>query len=311
MLFCGAGTPLQGKRNTGRNEMKSMTGFGNATVTDANTGIGLKAEISSINKKQLELKLSLPRELFTYEIPLRTLISDRITRGSVFVRVELISGTAGDAVLDFSRLKAIYYSAQAFQKEHGIPGEITISDLLSLPDAAVPVSVDYTDPLYLKLLTDAVNEALDHLVNMRFHEGEKLKADLLARIDQMEETVKRIQPLTENLPELQTAKLMEKLDDLGLPVDSSDERLLKEVVIFADKLDVSEEITRLHCHFNHFRKLANSDHAVGRSLDFLVQEIFRECNTLGTKAASPEISPTIVNLKTDLEKIREQVQNIE
>ena len=104
---------------------------------------------------------------------------------------------------------------------------------------------------------------------------------------------------------------MEKLDDLGIPVDSGDERLLKEVVIFADKLDVSEEITRLHCHFNHFRKLAASEQSVGRSLDFLVQEIFRECNTLGTKAASPEISPMIVYLKTELEKIREQVQNIE
>ena len=292
--------------------MKSMTGFGSANATDAKTGIGLKAEISSINKKQFELKLGLPRELFTYEIPLRSLVSDRISRGSVFVRIELLPGAEGNGIsLDFAKLLAVYQSAKSFQQEHGIPGEITISDLLSLPDAAAPVSVDYSDPLYLNLVTESVNKALDHLINMRFHEGEKLKADLLARIDQMESIVDQIQPLTENLPEQQTAKLMEKLDDLGISVDSSDERLLKEVVIFADKLDVSEEITRLHCHFNHFRKLANSDHAVGRSLDFLVQEIFRECNTLGTKAASPEISPMIVNLKTDLEKIREQVQNIE
>ena len=146
---------------------------------------------------------------------------------------------------------------------------------------------------------------------MRNHEGEKLKTDLLDRIAFMEETVRKIQPMAAKLPEVQKAKLFEKLKDLEIPIDENDERLLKEAVIFADKLDVTEEITRLFCHFNHFRKLADSENAVGRSLDFLVQEIFRECNTLGTKAASTEISPLIVDLKTELEKIREQVQNIE
>lgn len=291
--------------------MKSMTGFGSATATDTTTGIGLKAEISSINKKQFELKLGLSRELSMYEIPLRALVSEKIARGAVTLRIDFLPGTAADRSVDFSRLRSVYEAAKQFQKENGIPGEITISDLLAMPDAAAAVSTDYSDPVYHKLLTEAVSASLKNLVDMRLHEGEKLKADLLRRIDFMENTVRTIQPLAANLPEIQKAKLLEKIKDLDIPVDEKDERLLKEAVIFADKLDVTEEITRLYCHFNHFRKLADSENAVGRSLDFLVQEIFRECNTLGTKAASTEISPLIVDLKTELEKIREQVQNIE
>lgn len=291
--------------------MKSMTGFGSATATDATTGIGLKAEISSINKKQFELKLGLSRELSMYEIPLRSLVSEKIARGSITLRIDFLPGVIEEHPVDFFRLRTVYKAAKEFQKENNIPGEITISDLLSLPDAVSASATDYSDPVYLKLLTDAVSGALNNLLTMRNHEGEKLKTDLLERIAFMEETVRKIQPMAAKLPEVQKAKLFEKLKDLDIPIDENDERLLKEAVIFADKLDVTEEITRLFCHFNHFRKLADSENAVGRSLDFLVQEIFRECNTLGTKAASTEISPLIVDLKTELEKIREQVQNIE
>ena len=291
--------------------MKSMTGFGSATATDATTGIGLKAEISSINKKQFELKLGLSRELSMYEIPLRSLVSEKIARGSITLRIDFLPGVIEEHPVDFFRLRTVYKAAKEFQKENNIPGEITISDLLSLPDAVSASANDYSDPVYLKLLTDAVSGALNNLLTMRNHEGEKLKTDLLDRIAFMEETVRKIQPMAAKLPEVQKAKLFEKLKDLEIPIDENDERLLKEAVIFADKLDVTEEITRLFCHFNHFRKLADSENAVGRSLDFLVQEIFRECNTLGTKAASTEISPLIVDLKTELEKIREQVQNIE
>ena len=291
--------------------MKSMTGFGSATATNATTGIGLKAEISSINKKQFELKLGLSRELSMYEIPLRSLVSEKIARGSITLRIDFLPGVIEEHPVDFFRLRTVYKAAKEFQKENNIPGEITISDLLSLPDAVSASANDYSDPVYLKLLTDAVSGALNNLLTMRNHEGEKLKTDLLDRIAFMEETVRKIQPMAAKLPEVQKAKLFEKLKDLEIPIDENDERLLKEAVIFADKLDVTEEITRLFCHFNHFRKLADSENAVGRSLDFLVQEIFRECNTLGTKAASTEISPLIVDLKTELEKIREQVQNIE
>ena len=289
--------------------MKSMTGFGSATAADAVSGIGLKAEISSTNKKQFELKTSLPRELSPYEIPMRNLVSERISRGSVSLRVDFLSGSAPNT--DFSRLLPVYNAAKSFQAANGIPGEITISDLLALPENMFSDQTDYSDPVCLKLLTAVVSEALDRLVEMRLHEGERLKANLLVRIDLMENTVKKIRPLAESLPQNQRERLLEKLKEFDIPLAPDDDRILKEIVIFADRLDVSEEITRLFCHFSHFRKLADSGNSVGRSLDFLVQEIFRECNTLGTKAASQEISPLVVDLKTELEKIREQVQTIE
>ena len=288
-----------------------MTGFGSATATDTTTGIGLKAEISSINKKQLEIKLGLSRELAMYEIPLRSLVSEKIARGSITLRIDFLPGASDGHYLDFDKLRLIYDAAKKFQSENNIPGEITISNLLALPEASAHGATDYSDPVYLKLLTEAVEKALSALVEMRHHEGEKLKVDLLKRIDIMEQTVEKIRPMAAKLPEHQKEKLIEQIKDLGIPVDANDERILKEAVIFADKLDVTEEITRLNCHFDHFRKLSASETAVGRSLDFLVQEIFRECNTLGTKAACAEISPLIVELKTELEKIREQVQNIE
>ena len=151
--------------------MKSMTGFGSATATDTTTGIGLKAEISSINKKQFELKLGLSRELAMYEIPLRSLVSEKIARGSVSLRIDFLPGAADEKTLDFSKLRLVYDAAKKFQKENNIPGEITISDLLSLPDAAASAATDYSDPVYLKLLTEAVSSSLENLLAMRLPEG--------------------------------------------------------------------------------------------------------------------------------------------
>ena len=218
--------------------MKSMTGFGSATAADTTTGIGLKAEISSINKKQLELKLGLSRELAMYEIPLRSLVSEKISRGSVSLRIEFLPGSAKERPADFSGLRAIYQAAKIFQQENGIPGEITISDLLAMPEASAAISADYSDPVYLKLLTEVVSAALENLIAMRAHEGSKLKEDLLARIDFMEQTVEKIRPMAAKLPEQQKAKLLEKVKELGISVDPNDERLLKEAVIFAPRVGI-------------------------------------------------------------------------
>ena len=147
---------------------------------------------------------------------------------------------------------------------------------------------------------------------MRTREGENLKRDILGRIGVMETLVDEIRPLAAQLPAIQKERLFKRLKEFDLSIEDTDERILREAVIYGDKLDVTEEITRLRSHFTNFRKLADEpDTPVGRSLDFMVQEIFRECNTLGNKAGSTEISPRVVMLKTELEKIREQVQNIE
>jgi len=293
--------------------MRSMTGFGRAEGFRNDLNCGFKVEISSINKKQFELKFSIPKELAPLEMELRSFLSEKLVRGSVTLRVEMNScGTSGFQKADFSRAAVILAAAKKFQQENDLPGEITISDILAVPDAAVIQTADISNEDVILFLKQTVAEALGKLQALRESEGANLELDILARIAGMERIVNEIEPLAKQLPELQKQKLYKRLKELELLSDYNDDRLLREAIIYGDKLDVTEEITRLHSHFDNFRKLvADTENAVGRSLDFLVQEIFRECNTLGNKAASTEISPRIVQLKTELEKIREQVQNIE
>ena len=293
--------------------MRSMTGFGRAEEYSNELNCGFRVEISSINKKQFELKLNIPRELSPLEIELRTFVAERLARGSISLRVELIlhNETQFHSV-DFSRAVLLLKAAYKFQQEHGLPGEITISDILAIPDAAVIQNADLAGESVGAFLKEVISAAIDRLVEMREREGENLKQDILTRLADMERSVEEIEPLAAKLPELQAQKLYKRLKELELLPDAGDDRLLREAVIFGDKLDVTEEITSLRSHFANFRNIAEDPvSAIGRSLDFMIQEIFRECNTLGNKAASTEISPKIVILKTELEKIREQVQNIE
>lgn len=292
--------------------MRSMTGFGRAEGFRKDLQCGFKAELSSINKKQLELKFSIPKELAPQEMALRAFLAEKLVRGAVTLRIESLScGDSGLLKTDFSRAEILLEGAREFQKKHNLPGEITISDLLSIPDAFAIQSADLENPEIIAFLFETVGNALEELLKLKESEGANLKQDILSRIDRMEQIVGEIEPLAAPLPELQKQKLYKKLKDLDLLSDVNDDRLLREAVIYGDKLDVSEEITRLHSHFANFRKISSESGAVGRSLDFLVQEIFRECNTLGNKVPSTEISPKVVQLKTELEKIREQVQNIE
>lgn len=293
--------------------MRSMTGFGRAEEYSSDLKCGFRVEISSINKKQFELKLNIPRELVPLEIELRTFVADRIARGSITLRIELVlHSETGFHSVDFSRAALILEAARKFQQEHHLPGEITISDILAIPDAAVIQNADLANEQITAFLESVISAAIARLIEMREREGANLKEDILSRLGVMERLVGEIEPLAAKLPELQTQKLYKRLKELDLPADPGDDRILREAVIFGDKLDVTEEITRLHSHFSNFRKIIDdSVSAIGRSLDFMVQEIFRECNTLGNKAASTDISPKIVILKTELEKIREQIQNIE
>lgn len=293
--------------------MKSMTGFGRAEEYSNELQCGFKAEISSINRKQFDLKISMPRELMPFEMELRAFVAERVTRGSLMLRIEplLIAGHSGSSA-DFTKAELLLAAAREFQEKHHLPGEITISDILAIPDAVAVQPVDLSNEACMAFLKQILATAIDAMIRMRELEGQNLQKDILSRIDTMETVVNEIQPLAEALPDLQKQRLYKRLKEFDLPIEDNDERILREAVIYGDKLDTTEEITRLHSHFSNFRKLAReTDGPVGRALDFMVQEIFRECNTLGNKAASTEISPRVVTLKTELEKIREQVQNIE
>ncbi|QSH41956.1 YicC family protein [Lentisphaerota bacterium ZTH] len=294
--------------------MQSMTGFGKAEAADYKTGISFSVEIASVNRKQLDIRPNLPREFSGLEPLLRRLIGEKVSRGSVMARVyfTLAEAAATEAVsINHALLQKLADQCRALHNEAG-GGSWSISELLGLPGVIEPVSPDVESEEVKAAFSQAVTGALNALVQMRAAEGRSMAEDICLRLDRLTEIVNEIEPLTVDIPESLKQKLLEKMRDADLPVDPDDERVIKEVVIYSDRSDVSEEITRLRSHFKQFRGfLEIHDKPVGRSMDFLVQEIFREINTLGNKANGCEVTPMVVQFKTELEKIREQVQNIE
>ena len=293
--------------------MRSMTGYGYCD-SGSLEGIDISVEIKSVNRKQLDIKINLPRELQAQEIDVRRIISSNISRGSVYVKVNMLVGGSilNQTVKVNDQLAEIYIEkAEKIKKSLGIAGELKINDILRLPGVIEKVDPDITSEKLKTGLCQTVEKALTEFNGSRKKEGLFLKKDIFKRITEMEALISEVEPLTDKLPEYYKAKLLKKLEGENLP-DLDADRLLREIVIYSDKCDVSEEITRLKSHFIQFKNMLDCENKpVGRSLDFLTQEIQREINTLGVKAASTEISPKVVLFKTETEKIREQIQNIE
>jgi len=294
--------------------MKSMTGFGRGEAVTPDGGILFRTELSSVNRKQFELKTYLPKEMLPAETELRRIVSSRISRGSLSLRVEAVFQREGDSAVSInhdmmlSLLKQLKSIAEEAGLQHGPQPE----NLLQVPGILEQKSLDFSGGPVLETLKKSCLAALDNLIAMRTSEGENLRREFEKRLALLTGLVDRIEPLAAAVPAVQQEKLLRRLAENGLAPDPHDDRVLRELVVFTDRSDVTEEITRLRSHFSHFREfLANSEEALGRNMDFLMQEIFREVNTLGNKAPTPEISPLIVQLKTEVEKIREQVQNIE
>ena len=289
--------------------MNSMTGFGRAEGVDH--GVALRFEISSVNRKQFDAKFSLPKELAIHEGILRARLAKRLARGSIMVRAELnyLDDAPAASRIDHAFLNTVIREARA--EKNGLDASLNISQILAVPGVVVPASSLSSNPEFETFMLGVFDEALTRHIEMRRTEGAALECDILARIGEFETIVAKIRTLTPGLPEQQAARMRERLKDAGFNAEADDERMLREFVIFADRLDVTEELTRLDAHFSHFRSLAAAGGAPGRSLDFLMQEMFREINTLGNKAGTAEISPLVVEMKTGLEKVREQIQNIE
>ena len=315
--------------------MKSMTGYGYCESGSLD-GVDISVEIKTVNRKQLDIKINMPRELQAQELEVRRLILDNVSRGSIYVKINmLLSGSILNQTVKVNdELAAIFISkAEQIKDSLGVSGNLEIKDIFLLPGVIEQSDPDILSDKLTASLLATVKKAVDELNLSRNHEGDFLKKDMEARIAIMEALVYDIEPLASQLPDYYKSKLQKRLEDENLLIISKpnlsdngetseqkqtksiridDDRLLRELVIYSDKCDVSEEITRLKSHFIQFKSLLNSDDkAVGRSLDFLTQEIQREINTLGVKAASTEISPKVMLFKTEAEKVREQIQNIE
>ncbi len=295
--------------------IRSMTGFGRGEAASADGTVSFRVEISSVNRKQFELKLNLPRDMVSCEGAIRQAVASRVSRGALTLRVEVVFAKTGDGAplrINRENLRALVDQALDLNADFNLAGSLDLSRILMVPGIVEQSTLDFTRPENEELLLRACGLAVDHLLLMRETEGANLKVGLEQKIRELSAVVDRLEPMTKELPNQQRDRLLQRLKDAGLVVDLNDERILRELVIFADKSDVSEEITRLRSHFSHYLTFLNSpDASMGRNMDFLTQEIFREINTLGNKAASVEVSPLIVMLKTEVEKIREQIQNIE
>lgn len=295
--------------------MRSMTGFGRGEASSSDGAVSFVTEIASVNRKQLEIRLALPRELSEFEPLVRSTVSSVVSRGMLNVTVRPVyAGGSGKTYSFNENLAAMLLKKfDELQKKNGIPGTLTISDLAGIEGIVEESTPELDSEAAEKILVNSVRSSLDALVSMREKEGAALGIDLAAKLDILKNLLDTIEPAATEIPAKQIERLNKKLKEAELPVEPDDERLLRELVIFSDRSDVSEEITRLRSHFIQFSDFISdkSSSGSGRSLDFLVQEMNREINTLGNKALDTSVSPLVVKMKTELEKIREQIQNVE
>jgi uncharacterized protein (TIGR00255 family) len=291
--------------------MHSMTGFGRGSAaTDAWQA---SVEISAVNRKQAEVVLQAPRELNELDARIRKAVLGAVSRGriQVSINVEPAAGALGDFRIDPALALAFSKAFSELEKTIGYPVAPTASDFLRQPGIIAAGNSDIDAEAAWLAVEPALGDALTQLAAMRESEGNHLKADFLARLDILISFARKIATEAPGRPIRQRELLTKRLRDAGLDLDPADERVLKEIALFADRCDVSEEITRLDSHFAKFRDYLDAAEPPGRALDFLCQELFREFNTIGSKANDASIAQTIVEAKTELEKIREQVQNVE
>ena len=293
--------------------MKSMTGYGRGDSSAK--GVQLEVEISSVNRRQVEVAVSLPNELDSLEADLRKIVLASVARGRVSGRVTLQrpSGKANRSILINEAQSEAYKKALAKLADGmGLRDDLSLETILRLP-GVMEVGEDEVDPVaMLPTLKRALGQALGQLQDMRSKEGANLERDLAKRLASLRRITKRVAKRAPKVVEHHRTRLLERLAKADIDVaDADDERFLREVVYFTDRSDISEELTRLESHFDQVDGCLISNEPVGRKLDFLAQEMFREVNTIGSKANDSEISQEVVTLKTELEKIREQVQNVE
>ena len=292
--------------------MKSMTGHGRGHAVFE--GRQLVVEIQSVNRKQLEIVCSLPRALAACEGALRDSLAPHISRGRVSVAVQLqAAGRAGRAtsLFDAEAAAAYHRELEALRRQLKLAEPVSLDLVLRGPGVMREGEPALDAAAWQPALLVAAARALAAYDKTRAAEGKHLAADLLRRLSEMEALVKKISRRAPQVVAAHRAQLRARIAAAGIEVPFDDERLLKELVIFADRSDVSEELTRLASHFAQFRALLRGGGAAGRTLDFLTQELNREINTIGSKANDAEIARDVVALKTALEKIREQVQNFE
>lgn len=290
-----------------------MTGYGRGECSQ--NGFKITVELSSVNRKQTEISVALPRELELLEAQIRDLINQQISRGRLTVRVGLHAGASKLSArmhLNVPLAGAYARELAKLSRQLKLPGPITLDQLARAPGVFQTDEQIVEEADFWPAVQKALKVALNMLVKMRQREGAHLAHDLADRVILMRKATARVQKQAPRVAKRYREQLLERIKEAGLEAPGiEDDRLLKEVVYFADRSDISEELTRLQSHFQQFQDCVRSGEPVGRTLDFLAQEMNREINTIGSKANDSVISREVVILKAELEKFREQAQNVE
>lgn len=291
--------------------IKSMTGFGREEkIIDQ---YDIIVEIKSVNHRYFEYTSRLSRNYNYLDEKLKSYVKNYISRGKVEVTVTINNLNGKEANIKADKLMAEGYinALKDINQCLGLEDDIKLSNLLKIPDIFNIQKISCDEEYIWGLIKETASAAAEKFIAMRENEGSNLKADLLEKISTAEKNLLYIEKTAPETAEKYRERLYQKLKDVLDSTDIDDQRIITEAAIYSEKIAVDEETVRLHSHFEQFRELLNTDEPVGRKLDFLVQEINREINTIGSKAQSLDITKCVVDMKSEVEKIREQIQNIE
>lgn len=291
--------------------LKSMTGFGRCeTVTDE---YKISVEMKAVNHRYLDLSIKMPKKFNYFEAGIRNLLKNYIQRGKVDVFINYEDYTENKLCLNYNGGLAAEYMSYftRMQEQFGIANDVSVSVLARMPEVLTMEQVPEDEEHMWKILSETIEEAARKFVETRVLEGESLRTDLLGKLDGMLELVSYIEERSPDLLTEYRRKLEEKVRELLGNATIDESRIATEVTIFADKVCVDEETVRLRSHIEHTKAELTAGGSIGRKLDFIAQEMNREANTILSKANDLEISDKAIALKTEIEKVREQIQNIE
>ena len=300
----------------GNKMQKSMTAFGRAKGSSRDGSLDITAEIKSVNSRYLDCSVKLPRAYSFLEEKVKSYLSSAgVVRGKVevYIGVDVLKPRTGEIILDESAAEAYISALNALRDRFGLTDDITVMKVAENRDIFIQKKPEEDAEQDWEDIRTILAEAVDGFVAMRVREGENLCRDVLAKAETIKAAAARVKEISESdikeYPAKLTARIKQFLSDFD--VETTEQRILTEAAIFADKAAIDEELVRLDSHFGALSDIVLSDETAGRKLDFLVQEINREINTIGSKAGNSEIAHLVVEMKTENEKIREQIQNIE
>ena len=291
--------------------IRSMTSFGRSSSEEGEKRV-FTVEMKSVNSRYLDINIRMPKTLISLEEEIRKMISNSLSRGKVDVFINLKNYNDGSGIpkVDINLAQGYLECLKEIETKLGVKNDVSVMQIARFPEVITVVEEDKIEEVW-KELKPLISDSLDMMVSMREVEGNKLKEDILSKVFVIEELVSKVEEFADTIPKTFKVKLEERLKELLGNVDIDESRIAMEVCMLADKATVDEEIIRLRSHINQVRETLSLNDPIGRKLDFIVQEMNRETNTIGSKSSDIQMTNIVIDIKNILEKIREQVQNIE